>query len=213
MTAAATRTPRPRGRPRKDSRPADAPTTKQEILNAAIEAFAVSGFDGAGLVEIATAAGVTTGAVYCHFDDKAALLFEVMSSALDRVARPLRLDSLAGPQALHDWLNWVLAPEQTHLRALVAEIHHAALRDLDVRRLLDDYGREYLSLVGGSIETWQGDGTLAGGRDAASVALLFLTLTLGLCTTSSLEPLVLGNAAFRRILDAQIGDLLGQRTE
>lgn len=210
MTGGAAPRPRPRGRPRKDSRPADAPTTKQEILSAASEAFAANGFDGAGLVEIATAAGVTTGAVYCHYADKAELLFEVMSTALDTVARPLRHDPLAEPQALHDWMNWMMATEQTQLRALVAEIHHAALRDLGVRQLLDDYGREYLALVGGLIATWQRNGTLATGRDANSVAILFLTLTLGLCTTSSLQPWVLDNIAFRRTLDAEVGELFGQ---
>ncbi len=210
MSDSAARTPRPRGRPRKDSRPADAPTTKQEILAAASEAFAASGFDGAGLVEIATAAGVTTGAVYCHYDDKAQLLYEVMSTALDTVARPLRRDVGSGPQALHDWLNWMMAPEQLQLRALVAEIHHAALRDLGVRRLLDDYGREYQTLVGGLIATWQGDGTLAADGHANSLALLFLTLALGLCTTGSLQPTLLDNESFRRTLDTEVARLFGE---
>ena len=56
---------------------------------AAAEAFAGRGFDGANLVDIAAAAGVTTGAVYSHFRGKPELLADVVTSTLETID-PLR---------------------------------------------------------------------------------------------------------------------------
>lgn len=44
--------------------------TRQMLLNAAIEQFALHGVSGTTLTDIADAAGVTRGAVYWHFTSK-----------------------------------------------------------------------------------------------------------------------------------------------
>ena len=50
--------------------PAEAPTTRERILQAALEVFAEKGLHGATVVEIAKAAGITGGALYRYFDSK-----------------------------------------------------------------------------------------------------------------------------------------------
>lgn len=50
-----------------------ATTTRQKIIDAAVDLFTDHGYDATGLNDITTAAGVTTGAFYYHFDSKAAL--------------------------------------------------------------------------------------------------------------------------------------------
>ena len=105
------------------------------------------GFDGASLVDIAGAAGVTTGAVYSHFRGKPELLLDVVASTLDAID-PLRRvgPDAVGPAALHEWMAWLLDPDQAQLRSLIAEINHAGARDAEVRPLLLDYSGQYVRM-------------------------------------------------------------------
>jgi AcrR family transcriptional regulator len=201
---------RRRGRPRRDERPADGPSTEQLILRAAAEAFAARGYDGASMAEIASSAGLSTGAVYTYFRGKPELLLRVVSATLEAVTRRLRASHASTPAVLHDWVAWLIAPEQAPLRALIAEIQHAALRDNEVRQLLAGYGEEYTVVVASSIERWQADGMLVADRAPLVVAELFLTQALGLCSTSSFQPDLLRSRRFRRLLDEQLGMLLGE---
>lgn len=57
---------------------ADSEETKEAILSAAAEEFYECGYEKASLRHICSRAGVTTGAVYCFFDNKEDLLFNVM---------------------------------------------------------------------------------------------------------------------------------------
>ena len=202
--------PRRTGRPRKDARPPGAPTTKELILLSAAESFASRGFDGASLVDIAEAAGVTTGAVYSHFRGKPELLLTVVSSTLDAVHPARRDDAGESPAYLHEWVDWLIAPEQTSLRALIAEIHHAAMRDPEVRERLSTYGREYSAMIAAMIERWQAEGIVRADRDPRSVAGLFLTQALGLCSTAPLRPGLLIDPNFVEIFHRQLSALLGE---
>ncbi len=65
--------------------PKRASSTRRELLRAAREQFAVRGFAGARLTDIAAAAGMTTGAYYRHFatkDDIVGVLFEEFADEL-----------------------------------------------------------------------------------------------------------------------------------
>jgi TetR/AcrR family acrAB operon transcriptional repressor len=63
---------------------AEAEETRQQILDAAEQVFGCQGVARTSLQEIAQAAGLTRGAVYWHFENKAAL-FQAM---MDRVIMP-----------------------------------------------------------------------------------------------------------------------------
>jgi TetR/AcrR family transcriptional repressor of acrEF/envCD operon len=56
---------------------ADALLTRQQLLEAAIEQFALRGVSNTTLTDIADAAGVTRGAVYWHFSSKVELFNEM----------------------------------------------------------------------------------------------------------------------------------------
>jgi len=62
-------------RPRFDKLP---PEKRERILEAAAQAFATSGFEGASLNQILDAAGISKGAAYYYFDDKADLFTSVV---------------------------------------------------------------------------------------------------------------------------------------
>ncbi len=63
----------------------DALATRDGILDAAATLFAERGVSGTTLQHIATAAGVTRGAIYWHFEDKGALF----NAMMERAAMPL----------------------------------------------------------------------------------------------------------------------------
>ncbi|MEK8048268.1 TetR family transcriptional regulator [Ideonella margarita] len=90
---------------------AEAQETRQQILDAAEQVFATRGVARTSLQDIAGAAGVTRGAVYWHFQDKADL-FEAM---LNRVVMPCESaleQALANPpeSTLSSLLDMVLVP-------------------------------------------------------------------------------------------------------
>lgn len=203
-------TRRSRGRPRKDARPPDAPSTKDLILSAAAEAFASRGFDGASLNEIAASVGLSTGAVYSHFRGKPELLLAVVETTLDSVdPRRHAADDLT-PQYLHDWIDWIMAPERPALRALIAEIHHAAMRHPDMRDLLTAYGNRFGRTITALVRKWQEDGLLSADRDPRAVTQMFLTETLGMCSNAAFNPGLLRDRTFRELFDRQLRALLGE---
>jgi AcrR family transcriptional regulator len=60
---------------------------RRRIIEAAIEAFAARGYEGASMREIATAAGVTKPVLYDHFASKERLFVEAMESIRDELTR------------------------------------------------------------------------------------------------------------------------------
>jgi TetR/AcrR family transcriptional repressor of nem operon len=84
--------------------------TRQRLLHAAFREFHRAGFQGADLMRILAAAGVTKGALYHHFESKRALGYAVVSELLgdwirDRWLRPLESadNPLATLVALAQW--------------------------------------------------------------------------------------------------------------
>ncbi len=79
----------------------DALATRLSILDAAAALFAERGVSGTTLQHIATAAGVTRGAIYWHFEDKGAMFNAMMEcasmpleSAMQLLDRPDTADPL-----------------------------------------------------------------------------------------------------------------------
>ncbi len=140
---------RPPGDPSPPSEPV-APATKELIVHAAADAFAGCGFaGGASIGEIAAAADVSVPDVYSHFRGKAELFRAVVTSTLDSVDPLLRCGAAPTPAALHEWMDWLMSPPQLRLRALIAEINHAGVRDPEVRALLLAYGTQYGAMIAG----------------------------------------------------------------
>jgi AcrR family transcriptional regulator len=72
----------PTQKPKKRQRPTRA-QTRQRLLQAAGEVFARRGYDRASLDEVATAAGLTKGAVYSSFAGKDDLFYALMRERID----------------------------------------------------------------------------------------------------------------------------------
>lgn len=73
-----------------------APATGQRLLDSATEAFAAKGFHGTTTRDIATAAGVTPGAVYVHHSSKEELLYTISREGHERTLELVRASAAAG---------------------------------------------------------------------------------------------------------------------
>jgi TetR/AcrR family transcriptional repressor of nem operon len=72
--------------------------TRERLVSAAFEQIHRHGYQGAGLDTILEKAGVTKGALYHHFADKA----ELAHAVIDEVIRGLTLQRWTGPLARYD---------------------------------------------------------------------------------------------------------------
>lgn len=73
---------RPRGRPRKTLQERNEGNRRQDIVKAAAKLFRRNGFNGTSTRAIASAAGMHSGSLFCHFKSKDALLYEVMQEGM-----------------------------------------------------------------------------------------------------------------------------------
>jgi len=92
MPPRATRSPAPRA-----TRVRAPEATRQRLVAAAFEEIHRHGYQGAGLDTILANAGVTKGALYHHFTDKA----ELAHAVIDEVIRGLTLKRWTGPLATY----------------------------------------------------------------------------------------------------------------
>ena len=113
----------------------DAQATRSALLDAAERVFELRGVSRTSLADIAQAAGVTRGALYWHFRDKA----DLFAAMMERVTLPLG-GGLQAPErgsgdALADWcahlrhaLHRIARDEQTRrvLRIAMQKVEHAA---------------------------------------------------------------------------------------
>lgn len=75
---------------------ADAAVTRARILDAALELFADRGFYGTSMRQIAAAAGLTSGALYHHFESKEAILWGVLNDVMGRGQGVLKIGEMLG---------------------------------------------------------------------------------------------------------------------
>ena len=99
--------------------------TRNALLDAAEAVFDARGVSGASLQEVAETAGVTRGAVYWHFRDKA----DLFNAMMDRAILPFERHWLgAGPDDAADPLQ--------RLRDLLFDILHQTATDARLQRVL-----------------------------------------------------------------------------
>ena len=93
--------------PRLNRRQAAKVRTRQKVLEAARELFAERGYEPATIRDIAKGAGMSTGAVFANFQDKAELFEAVLTDDMTSLAETLR--GGAGKGSVQKRLNNALA--------------------------------------------------------------------------------------------------------
>lgn len=90
----------------------DAFITRQRIINVAISEFSTQGFASTSLADIASAAGVTRGAIYWHFKNKEELFNEIWQQSARYslyVSEKIHSENKDNPlKALQETLTYIL---------------------------------------------------------------------------------------------------------
>ena len=154
--------------------------TRERLLAAAADVFARNGYGGTRVAEIASAAGVSNGALYAHFGSKA----ELLAAAL-REHGPQSLAQTLGARQGRPVTD-ILMQSGRKLRQrpdtrgnLALEALAAAHRDEDVARLMREYVGERARLIADQVRQAQDEGELDPALSPDAAAHFFLLLGLG----------------------------------
>ena len=176
---------------------------RARLVTAAAEVFSEKGYDGARVQEIATRAGLTTGAIYGRFTGKAELLraaIEAHSSS--------ELDALFASHEFDGRVTDILTTVGSHLvssrptteQALLLEAFVAARRDPEVKRLVGEIVEERAARLAALVTRAKASGLVDDDLDTLAVTrfchavglgfLLFYAVDLSLPEPSPWEDLV-----------------------
>jgi AcrR family transcriptional regulator len=154
--------------------------TRERLLRAAADVFAERGFEGTRVAEIASAAGVSNGALYAHFESKADLLVEALCTHGRRLLAEL---VAADPDRPITDLLLEIGRGLVHRRDacgyLVIEALVAARRDQDVARHMRDYVAERADWLSDLMRAAQAGGELDNGLSPNALAHFCLLLAMG----------------------------------
>jgi TetR/AcrR family acrAB operon transcriptional repressor len=172
----------------------EAAATREHLLDTAEAVFLVRGVSRASLQDIAAAAGLTRGAIYWHFKDKAELFIAMM----DRVCLPCESASAATPAAgaaLDAVRRMVLQPlelvrdDERTRRVFTIAIHRteysSELQAIRQRHeeAMADCTRELAGLLRAAVR----DGQLPAELDTETAAQVLFAMVDGLLTRSTLD--------------------------
>lgn len=120
---------------------------RERLLETAGALFAAAGFDGVTTKQLATEAGLSTGALYHHFPNKEAAYQAAVSWGLSRIPEPdfaaLDGDPMARLEAQVGWFCSVIADDTTESQLLRLELldPHLATRLSDLEPFSASFSR------------------------------------------------------------------------
>ena len=183
--------------------------SRQQLVDVAIDCFALHGFQGTSIDRIARAAGVTKGALYYHFRDKEDLLLEAVKNRIGEFERHV-LDAVAASDDTYERLKrvvdacFVTATASNHRRFIITLMVEA----LDTNPRLSEQFRKVLRRMRGFLADVIADGQRRGTMrlDVAPVdaAALIAGTIMGAEIQHYQDP---GEVDLRRVLDAHLHQL------
>lgn len=156
-------------------------TTRHRLLDAAAEVFCERGYEGTTVAEVARRAGLTTGAIYANFRDKAELLLQTIEQGSAAVVGEMEAARKAGVSAADRFLlmarRMVTDRDQTEL--LLVEMFAAARREPDVGARTVEALEAMEAELGSMVEQAKRDGDIDPAWDTALLARFCLALGVG----------------------------------
>jgi AcrR family transcriptional regulator len=158
-----------------------AEVTRARLIEAASTMFVEQGYAEVTVRDLARACGVTTGALYAHFRNKAALLVEAIH---ERMKTDLEVPPRGTGEPI-DVTRAVLGQfssqtARSGLRALLLEGASAARRDPEVRAQLREVQLEYIEWWNENYRVWQDEHGVDPDIDTDAMVALFWSAELGL---------------------------------
>lgn len=183
--------------------------SRRQLVDTAIDCFALHGFQGTSIDRIARAAGVTKGALYYHFRDKEDLLLEAVKNRIGDFEHHV-LDAVAASDDTHERLRrvvdacFVTATASNHRRFIITLMVEA----LDTNPRLSDQFRKVLRRMRGFLADVVADGqrrgTMRPDIAPADAAALIAGTIMGAEIQHYQDP---GEVDLRRVLDAHLRQL------
>jgi TetR/AcrR family transcriptional regulator, transcriptional repressor for nem operon len=124
---------------------AETAATHERILHSAGRLMRERGFDGVGIDDIVTAAGVTAGAFYTHFESKLALFDEVVQLALAQTE--MHMPQIESEQDIERFVNAYLSDRSVRnigVGCIVAAMSADLARQSDASRMM---AARYIQLI------------------------------------------------------------------
>jgi len=166
---------------------------RRRIAAAAIECFADNGIGGTSMADIIRASGLSSGAIYSHFDSKAELLRYVMSTMLEGrftavAAEPEDAAAIITPDAL---LGRLLAGPSADraLTSVLVQVWGEMARDGDLARIAEENLVHLRELLVATLTPWSEQRSDAERADAltARTADWLIAVTFGYATVTALR--------------------------
>lgn len=182
-------------------------TTRERLVDAAIEVFREQGYEGARVHDIARAAGLTTGAIYANYRGKAELMLDAITASSSAELDSLLRDAPSrAPRDLLETLGSHLLHNRRVDRPLLLEAVVAARHDLSLAALLHERFAERSAILRNVVARGEHDGTIDPALDPDALTVFTTTLAMGALVVRTLDlPLPdpqAWDALVARLLDA-----------
>jgi AcrR family transcriptional regulator len=184
-------------------------STRERILASAATLFAENGFEGSSMPAIAWSSGITAGAIYKHFKSKGELLLEVVKRSFESTPLFMQNSAAATAMALPRLASMYTEPELKLVRQLSIEVHSAASRDSEVRRVLALSDEAAIQYISDAIAQAQREGKLDPKLKPEFAARLFCVFVMGLLHMDTLLPNLIGDKSWRDFVHERIAALIG----
>jgi AcrR family transcriptional regulator len=191
------------GRPRASER--NAAETRAQLLDAAANVFAESGYRGATVDQIVAKAGLSKGTFYWHFESKEELFGALLEERIDSPARALMRITEAAPaeSPTAPTVSQGLAALFEQERGLVLLLHEywsAAVRDANVKARYVERQRALRDTLAHALEVRHRRTGVPLAIPAQALATAFIALAEGLSAEALIDPDSIEEGLFGAIL-------------
>jgi AcrR family transcriptional regulator len=162
------------GQPRLNRRQAAKVRTRQKVLDAARSLFAERGYDAATIRDIAKGAGMSTGAVFANFQDKAELFEAVFSEEMEGLLADIRGAATEGRvlDRLSSGLTAGYHRSLDHLPLMQAMVARSWFQPEDADQRSRAFVRPLVEAIGEMLQAGVREGDLRQDVDVALVSRL-----------------------------------------
>ncbi|HEY1635527.1 MAG TPA: helix-turn-helix domain-containing protein [Acidimicrobiales bacterium] len=185
-------------------RPAESPrlNSRAALIDAAFEEFSTKGYESATVAGIAERAGVTTGALYTHFDGKVGLLIETLGlTPVEDVMRSIA-DIASQPWSeVSKSVGRRIAARPDRRTLLLLDLIVVARRDPQVARILRQGLEGYMGVTVRATTGGVALGMLDPALGPDDLARVLALMNLGMLVFAALDEPSPSEQAFGRIAD------------
>lgn len=167
-------------KPRQRAARLPAEERRRQILAAAVDVFAHMGYESAGTVDIARAAGIGEPTIYRYFGNKREVYRETIVRATDEILDAWEAIADEAPDALAALQRigvWYFQRLKSHPEVLLLRSRSiAGPQDDEVTGVVRDGYRRILHFVEGLFRRAQREGQIGPDQDVATLAWLFMAV-------------------------------------